>query len=160
MAQEAANKTRSKTPPRVGYFLRCYPRFSQTFVVNEILELERQGLDIDILSQRRPADGIFHDSVCRVRAKTDYLPETIIGNVGKFRRALRSCCRKNPRGFRTALAAKLRTRGVSSLELCRALGEEARHQEYSRSLRHRRSDRGLALGDDGRTELQPHAARV
>lgn len=120
MAQEAANKTRSKTPPRVGYFLRCYPRFSQTFVVNEILELERQGLDIDILSQRRPADGIFHDSVCRVRAKTDYLPETIIGNVGKFRRALRSCCRKNPRGFRTALAAKLRTRGVSSLELCHA----------------------------------------
>ena len=69
MAQEAANKTRSKTPPRVGYLLRCYPRFSQTFVVNEILELERPGLDIDILSQRRPADGSFQASFCRVRAQ-------------------------------------------------------------------------------------------
>ena len=45
MASRATKSKSRDRPPRIGYFLRAYPRFSQTFVVNEILELERQGLD-------------------------------------------------------------------------------------------------------------------
>ncbi len=62
--------------PRVLYLLRYYPRFSETFIVNEIIELERQGMDLQILSMRRPDDGFFHESVCRVCAVAGYLPET------------------------------------------------------------------------------------
>ena len=29
---------------RIGYVLKMYPRFSETFILNEVLELERQGL--------------------------------------------------------------------------------------------------------------------
>jgi glycosyltransferase involved in cell wall biosynthesis len=106
--------------PLIGYFLRTYPRFSQTFVVNELLEMERQGLNVHILSQRRPADGIFHESVCRVRARADYLPETLIGNLGRFRNTLRVCRRRSPRGFRRAMIAALTHRAVTMLEFCQA----------------------------------------
>lgn len=59
--------------PRVGYVLKMYPRFSETFVVTEILALEREGADLDIFSLRAPADGRFHDSLAQVRAPVSYL---------------------------------------------------------------------------------------
>ena len=31
-------------PLRVGYVLKRFPRISETFILHEILELERQGL--------------------------------------------------------------------------------------------------------------------
>lgn len=58
---------------RVGYVLKMYPRFSETFVVTEILALERQGADLDIFSLRSPVDGRFHESLARVRAPVSYL---------------------------------------------------------------------------------------
>ncbi|MDP9470652.1 MAG: hypothetical protein M3Q71_08285 [Chloroflexota bacterium] len=30
--------------PKIAYILKMYPRFSETFILNELLELERQGL--------------------------------------------------------------------------------------------------------------------
>ncbi|EXU74295.1 glycosyltransferase family 4 protein [Erwinia mallotivora] len=38
------------TPLRVGYVLKRYPRFSETFVVNEILAHERAGMQVDIFA--------------------------------------------------------------------------------------------------------------
>jgi len=58
---------------RVGYVLKMYPRFSETFVVTEILALERHGADLDIFSLRPPADGRFHASLSEVRASVSYL---------------------------------------------------------------------------------------
>ena len=61
------------TPPRIGYVLKMYPRFSETFVVTEILALQDQGADLDIFSLRPPADGRFHESLSRVKAPVSYL---------------------------------------------------------------------------------------
>jgi len=52
-----------------------YPRFSETFIVNEILELERQGVDVRIYSLRKPDDGRFHASLARVKAGVIYVPQ-------------------------------------------------------------------------------------
>ena len=41
---------------RVGYLLKRFPQASQTFVLDELLELERQGLDLVIVAGR-PGDG-------------------------------------------------------------------------------------------------------
>ncbi len=41
-------------PFRVGYVLKMFPRFYETFVVNEIVELERQGVEVRIFSMKRP----------------------------------------------------------------------------------------------------------
>ncbi|HEY6072448.1 MAG TPA: hypothetical protein VIV15_03420, partial [Anaerolineales bacterium] len=59
----------------IGYVLKMYPRFSETFILNEILELERQGVEIRIFSHLRPDDGRFHASLAKVQAKVTYLPE-------------------------------------------------------------------------------------
>ena len=39
---------------RVGYVLKTFPRLSETFILNEILAHESQGLDVAILSLRTP----------------------------------------------------------------------------------------------------------
>ena len=58
---------------RVGYVLKMYPRYSETFVVNEILALERAGMSVEIFSLRAPIDTHFQDAIARVRAPVTYL---------------------------------------------------------------------------------------
>lgn len=60
---------------RIAYILKMYPRFSETFIVNEILELERQGVEVRIYALMKPNDGRFHASLARVRAQVVYVPE-------------------------------------------------------------------------------------
>ncbi|HET7196390.1 MAG TPA: glycosyltransferase family 4 protein [Nocardioides sp.] len=59
--------------PRVGYVLKMYPRFSETFIVNEVLALEAAGECLDLFSLRSPVDGRFHGSLAEVRAPVTYL---------------------------------------------------------------------------------------
>jgi glycosyltransferase involved in cell wall biosynthesis len=55
-------------PFRVGYVVKRYPRYSETFVVREILAHERAGLEIQIYAMRPSNDSHFQDLLCRVRA--------------------------------------------------------------------------------------------
>ena len=64
----------SESPaPRIGYVLKMYPRFSETFILEEVLALERHGADLEIFSLRPPADGRFHENLSRVQAHVTYL---------------------------------------------------------------------------------------
>lgn len=58
---------------KVGYVLKRYPRYSETFIVNEILAHEAAGMEIEIFSLLPPEDGHFQDSISRVRAPVTYL---------------------------------------------------------------------------------------
>ncbi|NUQ64862.1 MAG: glycosyltransferase family 4 protein [Pirellulales bacterium] len=60
-------------PVRVGYVLKRYPRYSETFIVNEILAHEAAGLELDIFSLRPPSDSHFQDRLAKVRAPVRYL---------------------------------------------------------------------------------------
>lgn len=51
---------------KVAYVLKMYPRFSQTFVVNELLAHQAAGRTMDIFSLRLPDDARFHEAVSRV----------------------------------------------------------------------------------------------
>lgn len=62
-------------PPRVAYVVKRYPRFSETFIVNEILAHEATGLPIEIFSLRPPVDTHFQDLISRVRAPLTYLSD-------------------------------------------------------------------------------------
>src|SRR5436309_14919523 len=53
---------------KVGYVIKRYPRFSETFIVNEILALEAAGLEIEIFSLYPPNDTHFQDAISQVRA--------------------------------------------------------------------------------------------
>ena len=58
---------------KVAYIVKAWPRLSETFVLNEILSLEKLGLDIRIFSVREPDPGPSHSKVPQVRAKVTYL---------------------------------------------------------------------------------------
>jgi glycosyltransferase involved in cell wall biosynthesis len=59
---------------RVGYVVKRYPRYSETFIVNEILAHEAAGLEIEIFSLRPPIDTHFQDRISEVQAPVHYLP--------------------------------------------------------------------------------------
>jgi colanic acid/amylovoran biosynthesis glycosyltransferase len=67
---------------RVGYVVKRYPRYSETFIVNEILEHEANGLQIDIFSLRPPVDTHFQDAISRVKAGVTYLPQRSSRSTG------------------------------------------------------------------------------
>jgi glycosyltransferase involved in cell wall biosynthesis len=58
---------------RVGYVVKRYPRYSETFIVREILAQEESGLDVEIFSMRPSYDGHFQDLIARVRGRVNYL---------------------------------------------------------------------------------------
>lgn len=63
------------SPLRVGYVVRMFPRFSETFVLQEILELERQGVEVTVFSLNKPNEGRFHPALARLRAPVYYLDD-------------------------------------------------------------------------------------
>jgi colanic acid/amylovoran biosynthesis glycosyltransferase len=60
-------------PPRVGYVTKMFPRFSETFILTEVLNVERLGVEVEIFSLRPPADGRFHAGLAELRAPVTYL---------------------------------------------------------------------------------------
>jgi glycosyltransferase involved in cell wall biosynthesis len=60
---------------RVAYVVRSWPRLSQTFVVNEVLGLERLGVDIEVFSMSHPDEPLALAQVADVRAPVRYLDE-------------------------------------------------------------------------------------
>jgi glycosyltransferase involved in cell wall biosynthesis len=100
-------------PFRVGFVVKRYPRYSETFIVREILAHEEAGLSIEIFSLRPTNDGHFQDLIARVRARVNYLympaegllPEPLAGatlTATHFWRALREAGELLP-GLWTAL---------------------------------------------------------
>lgn len=60
--------------PRIGYVVKRFPRLSETFIVNEVLALERRGLAIEIFSLKEPRSEPRHDDLLRaLRAPVTYL---------------------------------------------------------------------------------------
>jgi glycosyltransferase involved in cell wall biosynthesis len=59
---------------KIGYVVKRYPRFSETFIVNEILAHEAVDWELEIFSLRAPVDTHFQDRLARVRAPVNYLP--------------------------------------------------------------------------------------
>ncbi|MEJ5299872.1 MAG: glycosyltransferase family 4 protein [Thermodesulforhabdaceae bacterium] len=66
------------TSKRLAMVLKGYPRISETFISNEILHLERSGIDIAIFSLRQPRESFAHKHVKQIRAPVTYLPEYIL----------------------------------------------------------------------------------
>ncbi len=60
--------------PAVAYIVKRYPRYSETFIVNEILAHEEAGANIEIFALRPPSDTHFQDAIGRVRAPVTYIP--------------------------------------------------------------------------------------
>lgn len=90
---------------KVVVVLKGYPRLSETFIAQELLGLERAGLDLVIVALRRPTDTKRHPVHAEIKAPVHYLPEYLHQEPLRVVRALIACL---PRpGFRSTFRALL-----------------------------------------------------
>jgi len=89
--------TQSKTKKKVGIVLKGYPRLSETFIAQEIKELEKAGFDISLISLRHPTDKYTHPIHNEIKAEKYYLPEYIYQELWRVYKAKIACAFK--RGF-------------------------------------------------------------
>ena len=87
---------RYHTAPRIGYVLKRYPRYSETFVVNEILAHEEAGLNLEIFALRPSSDTHFQDTIARVRAPVTYLPAPDVLSATEFWHELMTAAKTLP----------------------------------------------------------------
>lgn len=72
---------------RITYVVNVFPKFSETFIANEIAELRRRDVEVQILSRRRPADDLRHAVVVEngLEAITCYDPAEFATTLRRFR---------------------------------------------------------------------------
>ncbi|NOZ39400.1 MAG: glycosyltransferase family 4 protein [Planctomycetes bacterium] len=117
-------------PRKVGYVLKRYPRFSETFVVNEILAHEAAGLAIEVFALRPNTDTHFQHAIADVRAPINHLryggikAETLWCEIDAFAREFpeKSNLLSDATGYPAVevfqallLARKIRERGIEHL---------------------------------------------
>jgi glycosyltransferase involved in cell wall biosynthesis len=55
-----------------------FPRLSETFVLQELLELERRGVNLHLFALRRPEEIVQQDALSELRATVEYLPDGVV----------------------------------------------------------------------------------
>lgn len=86
---------------KIVVLLKGYPRLSETFIAQELLGLEKAGLELELVSMRRPTDRKRHPVHDEIRAPVSYLPEYLHEEPLRVLAALWAC-RKKP-GFGRAV---------------------------------------------------------
>ncbi len=92
---------------KVAYVLKGFPRLSETFIANEVHQLERLGLELRIYSVLNDHEAVVHPVVDAIRAPLTYLPQTTslsattlvrwLGeNLGPYWRAHAAVLRRRP----------------------------------------------------------------
>jgi glycosyltransferase involved in cell wall biosynthesis len=103
----------------IGYIPKGYPRVSETFITNEILQLERLGLGLHLFPLKRPEGHARQSNVHEVRAQVNYLPEKIVLSLPLLLPVHLALALRRPRAYAKALhytlSRCLRQRSTSTL---------------------------------------------
>ncbi|MDD9715168.1 glycosyltransferase family 4 protein [Dinoroseobacter sp. PD6] len=102
-------------PPKqgkIGYICKRYPRFSETFIVHEILAHERAGQQVEIFALRPVMDTHFQDILSKVRAPVHRIPEKT-RSVSVFRDLLEKAEALYPGAPQRALATGAATDAIA-----------------------------------------------
>lgn len=111
----------------IGYLLKCFPRLSETFILNEILELERQGLELRIYSMNAPEEPVRHRLFSRVRSPITYLPFPLLRSAHRYLAAHAALCLRHPGRYLATLASVLCSLDLDLMERFVQAAELARH---------------------------------
>ncbi len=68
----------------LGVLVKIYPKLSETFILEELLGLERLGLSLRLYALAPATDAFAHPAVARVRAQLVVVPTSPRGRVGEF----------------------------------------------------------------------------
>ena len=66
---------------KIGYLLKTFPKVSETFILQEVLDLEALGLDLAIYSLQRPTDKVTHGLAGQARASVTYLSQSLWAHI-------------------------------------------------------------------------------
>jgi glycosyltransferase involved in cell wall biosynthesis len=93
----------------IGVLVKVFPKLSETFILEEVLGLERLGLALRLYTLAAPSDGVAHSDAARVRARVRQVPESVRDDAIVFAR----------RHLRLLIAAPLRYLGQLASALLR-----------------------------------------
>lgn len=91
---------------RIAVVLKGYPRLSETFIAQEILGLEKAGLDLELWSLRHPTDKATHPIHDEIAGPVRYLPEYLYREPWRVLKGLAAAA--GMQGFWPAFAAFFR----------------------------------------------------
>ncbi|MEP1931188.1 MAG: glycosyltransferase family 4 protein [Roseibium sp.] len=74
---------------RIAVVVKGYPRLSETFIAQEMLGLERRGVEILIVALRKPYDPFIHELHRQISADILYLPEYVKDDPARVAKAKR-----------------------------------------------------------------------
>lgn len=101
--------------PEIGYIVKMFPRLSETFIRNEILELENQGLVLRIFSLKKPAHAEAGQCGAAIRSAIHYLPDRTWREPWRVLLAQWRVLLAYPRGYVRTLVHVLQGRELRSL---------------------------------------------
>jgi glycosyltransferase involved in cell wall biosynthesis len=106
--------------------LNGFPRLSETFVLQELLELERQGAKLHVVALRKPEESLQQERVAELEAKVEYLPELspeLLTSAAKLRVRVghAALVLRRPAGYVNALGEILASPDFSRTALRRAV---------------------------------------
>jgi glycosyltransferase involved in cell wall biosynthesis len=103
-----------RAPVRVAYIVRSWPRLSQTFIVNEVLALERLGLALVIFRMTAADEPEAHDQAAEVRSPVHDLEAALHRDRSAVLAEHLSVLFGSPRRYLSTAAFVLRGRQLAS----------------------------------------------
>jgi glycosyltransferase involved in cell wall biosynthesis/Ser/Thr protein kinase RdoA (MazF antagonist) len=101
------NRLFAGSTPRLGYLANAFPRISETFILNEVLELERQGFDLRIYALKYPTDTRRHRLASQVRSPVTYVTTPSLRALAAMLRDHRWTLRRFASGYLSMLGRVL-----------------------------------------------------
>lgn len=99
------------TPPAqvdLAVLVNGFPRLSETFVLRELLHLERRGVRLIVFALSDPGEPVRQEALRELRARVEYVPEKVTISRRRVARAHLALARSAGTGYLRGLAAVLR----------------------------------------------------
>ena len=116
----AWNRPVSVTQRPLGVLVKIYPKLSETFILEEILGLERLGLSLRLYALAPATDAIIHPAVARVCAPLVTVPASARGHVRSFISRHAQLLRAAPLRYLGSLAVALARGRQGAADFARA----------------------------------------
>ena len=127
----ATTREREHARPGLAYLVRSWPRLSQTFVLDEVLALERLGFPVRLFALTDPREPLAQPDLARVRAPVSYLDgagaltdhlRVALASPGRYARAAWFVVRhpESDRGYHSASRTRCLTFAVRLARLLRS----------------------------------------